>query len=74
MPLAMLKVRHQQASGAVAVAQRPDGTLMLRTYFEFLDGDCYPFYLSEFSSGGLRLSDHGYTLIHITMSAISTHF
>ncbi len=50
----------------VAVEQRPDGTLMLRTHFEFPDGDSYPFYLSEAASGGLRLSDRGHTLMHIS--------
>ena len=50
----------------VGVEQRPDGALMLRTHFEFPDGDSYPFHLSEAPSGGLRLSDHGHTLMHIS--------
>ena len=50
----------------VDVEQRPDGELMLRTHFEFPDGDSYPFYLSEAPSGGLRLSDRGHTLMHIS--------
>ena len=50
----------------VGVDARPDGELMLRTHFRFPDGDGYPFHLSEAPSGGLRLSDHGHTLMHIS--------
>ena len=50
----------------VAVDARPDGELMLRTHFTFPDGDGYPFHLAEAASGGLRLSDHGHTLMHIS--------
>ena len=50
----------------VAVDARPDGALMLRTHFTFPDGDGYPFHLSEAPSGGLRLSDHGHTLMHVS--------
>ena len=50
----------------VGVDARPDGELMLRTHFTFPDGDGYPFHLSEAPSGGLRLSDHGHTLMHIS--------
>ena len=50
----------------VRVDARPDGALMLRTHFEFPDGDRYPIHLSEAASGGLRLSDRGHTLMHIS--------
>ena len=50
----------------VNVDQRPDGELMVRTHFTFPDGDGFPFHLSEAPSGGLRLSDHGHTLMHIS--------
>ena len=50
----------------VGVAERPDGALMLRTHFRFPDGDGYPFHLAEAPSGGLRLSDRGHTLMHIS--------
>ena len=50
----------------VNVEERPDGELMLRTHFAFPDGDRYPFHLSEAPAGGLRLSDHGHTLMHIS--------
>ncbi len=50
----------------VRVDQRPDGALMLRTHFAFPDGDRYPIHLSQADSGGLRLSDRGHTLMHIS--------
>ena len=50
----------------VGVDERPDGELMLRTHFCFPDGDGYPFHLAEAPSGGLRLSDCGHTLMHIS--------
>ena len=50
----------------VGVNERPDGELMLRTHFCFPDGDGYPFHLAEAPSGGLRLSDCGHTLMHIS--------
>ena len=50
----------------VGVSERPDGKLMLRTHFTFPDGDGYPFHLAEAPAGGLRLSDLGHTLIHIS--------
>ena len=50
----------------VGVEERPDDTLMLRTHFRFPDGDNYPIHLSPAPSGGLRLSDRGHTLMHIS--------
>ena len=50
----------------VGVDERPDGELMLRTHFCFPDGDGHPFHLAEAPSGGLRLSDYGHTLMHIS--------
>ena len=50
----------------VQVVTRPDGALMLRTHFEFPDGDRFPIHLSETGVGGLRLSDRGHTLMHIS--------
>ena len=50
----------------VIVDQRPDGDLMLHTHFRFPDGDGFPIHLSEAPSGGLRLSDRGHTLMHIS--------
>ena len=50
----------------VSIDRRPDDAFMLRTHFMFPDGDGYPFHLSEAPAGGLRLSDHGHTLMHIS--------
>ncbi len=50
----------------VRVEPRPDGALLLRTHFAFPDGDRYPIHLSEALSGGVRLSDRGHTLMHIS--------
>lgn len=50
----------------VAVERRPDNALMIRTQFEFPDGDRYPIHLSETKSGELRLSDRGHTLMHMS--------
>ena len=50
----------------VGIDRRPDGALMLRTQFRFPDGDGFPIHLSESPAGGLRLSDSGHTLMHIS--------
>lgn len=50
----------------VKIECRPDGELMLRTHFRFPDGDHYPIHLSDAPPGGLRLSDRGHTLMHIS--------
>lgn len=46
--------------------ERPDGDVMLRTHFRFPDGDGFPIHLSTAPSGGLRISDRGHTLMHIS--------
>ena len=50
----------------IAIEQRVDGMLTMRTGFQFPDGDRYPIHLTETASGGLRLSDRGHTLMHIS--------
>ncbi len=50
----------------VRIHRRDDGVLMLDTPFTFPDGDHYPIYLSETSTGGVILSDRGHTLMHIS--------
>ncbi len=50
----------------IHITERPDGALLLRTHFEFPDGDQFPIHVSEVGSGGLRLSDYGHTLMHIS--------
>ena len=39
---------------------------MLRTHFQFPDGDFYPIHISDISPGGVRLSDRGHMLMHIS--------
>lgn len=56
----------KRLSEDIRVEQRPDGALMLRTHFEFPDGDRFPIYLSAATSDRLRLSDRGHTLMHIS--------
>ncbi len=50
----------------VRIAQRPDDSVMVHTHFRFPDGDHYPIHLSPAGPGGLRLSDKGHTLMHIS--------
>lgn len=50
----------------IQITKRPDGALLLRTHFEFPDGDQFPIHVSALGSGGLRLSDLGHTLMHIS--------
>lgn len=50
----------------VRVESRPDGALMLRTHFAYPDGDRLPIHVSESTSGRLRLSDRGHTLMRIS--------
>ena len=39
---------------------------MLESPFTCPDGDRYPIYLSETPGGGVKLSDRGHTLIHVS--------
>ena len=50
----------------VGIDRRPDGALMLRTQFRLPDGDGLSIHLAEAPGGGLRLSDRGHTLMHIS--------
>ena len=50
----------------VSVERRPDGDLMLHTHFRFPDGDGFPIHVSSAPGGGIRLSDRGHTLMHIS--------
>ena len=50
----------------VRIHKRDDGVLMLDTPFTFPDGDHYPIYLSETSTGGVILSDCGHTMMRIS--------
>ena len=66
IPETLRKLLCERLCEDVRVEQRPDGAMMLRTHFQFPDGDRYPIHLSETASGGLRLSDRGHTLMHIS--------
>lgn len=50
----------------VQLSRRPDGELMVHTHFEFPDGDRFPIHVSKTGIGGVRLSDYGHTLMHIS--------
>lgn len=50
----------------VRLTRRRDGALMLRTRFEFPDGDRFPIHVSETGSDGVRISDCGHTLMHLS--------
>lgn len=65
-PEAMQKLLCERLCQDVRVDSRPDGALMLRTHFEFPDGDRFPIHLSQAATGGLRLSDRGHTLMHVS--------
>lgn len=62
---ALQNVLRERLSRDVKVSERPDGELMLHTDFEFPDGDKFPIYVAA-SGGGVRLSDRGHTLMHIS--------
>ena len=50
----------------VRIHRRHDDVLMLESPFTFPDGDHYPIYISETAAGGVRLSDRGHTLMHVS--------
>ena len=50
----------------IQLSARPDGELMLITHFEFPDGDRFPIHVAESGIGGVRLSDYGHTIMHIS--------
>ena len=56
----------QRLCANVRVHRRHDDVLMLESPFTYPDGDHYPIYLSETSSGGVKLSDRGHTLMHVS--------
>ncbi len=63
---ALQKLLCERLCEEVYMIKRPDGAVMLRTHFEFPDGDRFPIHVSELGAGGLRLSDQGHTLMHIS--------
>lgn len=63
---ALRTLLHERLCEVVNVVERPDGALMLLSNFCFPDGDGYPIHLLEAPAGGIRLSDEGDTLMHIS--------
>lgn len=63
---ALRKLLCERLCADVRLTRRPDGALMLSTHFEFPDGDRFPIHVSETGIGGIRLSDRGHTLTHIS--------
>lgn len=49
-----------------AVLEREDGCWRVSTPFVFPDGDAYTLYLKTLPTGGLRISDMGSTLMHLS--------
>lgn len=56
----------EQFCAQVKLHRRANGMVMLETPFSYPDGDQYPLYLSETATGGLRVSDGGHTLMHLS--------
>jgi len=56
----------EQLCTQVKLHHRNNGQVMLETPFSYPDGDQYPIYLSETNTGGLRVSDGGHTLMHLS--------
>lgn len=50
----------------VRIVRRPNGKMMLRTGFQFPDGDRFPIHVSETATNGVRLSDLGHTLMRVS--------
>ena len=65
-PDSLGKLLGERLCEEVQVEARPDGMLMVRSSFAFPDGDRFPIRLSEVPGEGLRLSDQGHTLMHMS--------
>lgn len=50
----------------VKVSERGSGLLYVSTPFSFPDGDSYSMYIKTLPTGGLRISDMGETLMHLS--------
>ena len=56
----------RQLCAQVKLRRRRKGKVLLETPFEYPDGDRYPLYLTETHTGGVRVSDGGHTLMHLS--------
>ncbi len=52
--------------GEVRIRKTRQGHLQLVTPFTFTDGDTFQLYLEETPAGGVRLTDHGHTFMHLS--------
>jgi len=52
--------------GEVRIRKTPQGYLQIVTPFTFTDGDTFQLYLEETAAGGVRLTDYGHTLMHLS--------
>lgn len=48
------------------VSQTAQGSLFVSTPFSFPDGDSFSFYIDEIPTGGIRISDKGATMMHLS--------
>ncbi len=60
------KMMCEQLCRDIGIVESPDGLLMLQSQFEFADGDQFTMCVSEVGTNGIRLSDLGDTLMHIS--------
>ena len=56
----------QTLCGDVRLRKTPQGFHQIVTPFTFSDGDTFQLYLEETSAGGVRLTDYGHTLMHLS--------
>ncbi len=52
--------------GEVQLRKTRQGYLQIVTPFTFTDGDTFQLYLEETAAGGVRLTDYGHTLMHLS--------
>lgn len=64
----------EQFCATVRLHRGNDGLVMLDTPFTFPDGDSYSLYLSETLTGGIRISDGGSTLMHLSYENDVDHY
>ena len=53
-------------SAGVRIHRRDDDVIMIDSPFAFPDGDRFPIYLTETAAGGVKLSDLGHTMMHMS--------
>lgn len=60
------KTLRDQLCRDIVIDERPNGDLLVRSLFKFTDGDQFTMCVSDAAPSGLRLSDLGSTLMHIS--------